>query len=118
MGLAGHEELCGRTVKQIFGVNMSVLEGLGRGASSARPLPRTTRGSLCFGIMQPQRAPVSDLNALRVAERDALREIMDRCHWNVTVAAVQLDMNRRTLHRKLKSHGLHRYAIWNASIDA
>ena len=118
MGLTAHEQLCGRTVQQIFGVSMTVLEGLGRGASTALPLPRTTRGSLCFRVMQPQRAPASDLNALRTAERDALREIMERCRWNVTVAAAQLDMNRRTLHRKLKSHGLHRYAIWNASTDA
>jgi hypothetical protein len=29
-----------------------------------------------------------------------------------------LDMNRRTLHRKLKVHGLHRYATWDAAADS
>lgn len=130
MGLSGHEELCGRTVRQVFGVEMRMLEALGRGASSALPLPQTQRGSLCFGIIQPPLTPASmprigrapraqaaDLNgnALHSAERAALREVMDRCRWNVTLAAAQLAMSRRTLHRKLKAHGLHRYATWDAT---
>jgi len=115
LGLTLHEELCGRTVRQLFGADMALLAGLGREATMARPLPLTARGSLCFGIMQP---PVTATpNALRAAERTALREVMDRSRWNVTLAAAQLDMNRRTLHRKLKFHGLHRYAVWEADGD-
>jgi transcriptional regulator of acetoin/glycerol metabolism len=56
----------------------------------------------------------TDANALLDAERTALSEVMDRCHWNVTLAAAQLDMSRRTLHRKLRSHGLQRYTPWDA----
>jgi sigma-54 dependent transcriptional regulator, acetoin dehydrogenase operon transcriptional activator AcoR len=116
LGLPAHAELCSQTVRQVFGVDIAVLEGLGRGAAAALPLPRTTRGSLCFGIIQPPLTPAR--TSLRAAERDALREIMDRCRWNVTLAAAQLDMSRRTLHRKLKIHGLQRYAIWDASAGA
>jgi transcriptional regulator of acetoin/glycerol metabolism len=117
MGLTAHAQLCGHTVQEIFGADMQMLEGLGRGASMARPLPRTARGSLCFGILQPPTAAIPDANALRTAERAALREVMDRYRWNVTLAAAQLDMSRRTLHRKLKDHGLHRYAISDAAIE-
>jgi sigma-54 dependent transcriptional regulator, acetoin dehydrogenase operon transcriptional activator AcoR len=133
MGLSQHDELCGRSVKQVFGVDMHMLEALGRGVASASPLPQTERGSLCFGIIQPPqtaqrpspigrvtRLPTAkvDANALKAAERAALREVMDRCRWNVTLAAAQLEMNRRTLHRKLKAHGLHRYATWDATTGA
>lgn len=128
MGLTQHEDLCGQTVKQVFGVDMQMLESLGRGASAASPLPQTQRGSLCFGIIQPPqgagsapgrtaRPPAAQANALHAAERAALREVMDRCRWNVTLAAAQLEMNRRTLHRKLKVHGLQRYVTWEASTD-
>jgi sigma-54 dependent transcriptional regulator, acetoin dehydrogenase operon transcriptional activator AcoR len=130
MGLAEHEELCGRTVQQVFGVDLPMLEALGRGAASASPLPQTARGSLCFGIIQPPLTAAhtahlggvtpgtaGDANALHSAERAALREVLNRCRWNVTLAAAQLNMNRRTLHRKLKVHGLHRYATWDAAAD-
>lgn len=128
MGLTQHADLCGQTVKQVFGVDMHMLESLGRGAPAASPLPQTQRGSLCFGIIQPPqgagrapgrtaRAPAAQANALHAAERAALREVMDRCRWNVTLAAAQLDMNRRTLHRKLKVHGLQRYVTWEATPD-
>ena len=88
MGLPAHDKLCGRSVKQVFGVDLQMLECLGRGASSAAPLPQTARGSLCFGIIQPPLAwanrgarpagaPDQDANALRAAERAALREVLE-----------------------------------------
>ena len=77
-----------------------------------------------FAIMEPSlagdvaygRQVSSGRNALAEAERRALHEVLDRCRWNVSLAAAQLDMNRRTLHRKLKAHGLRRHATSDTAI--
>jgi two-component system response regulator AtoC len=44
--------------------------------------------------------------ARRAAERDALVEALRRCHENRTRAARLLGVSRRTLHYKLKEHGI------------
>jgi len=54
-------------------------------------------------------------DALAQAERRVLREVLDACRWNVSLAATQLNISRRTLHRKLKLHGMRRHSAWNRS---
>ena len=54
-------------------------------------------------------------DALAQAERKVLREVLEGCRWNVSLAATQLNISRRTLHRKLKAHGMRRYSAWEAS---
>jgi len=42
------------------------------------------------------------------AERDALRRVLENCRWNVSAAAVQLHVSRKTLYRKMLRHGITR----------
>ena len=42
------------------------------------------------------------------AERDALRRVLESCRWNVSAAAVQLHVSRKTLYRKMFRHGITR----------
>ncbi|MGH8132551.1 MAG: sigma-54-dependent Fis family transcriptional regulator [Steroidobacteraceae bacterium] len=49
-------------------------------------------------------------SALSEAERDALRRMLEMCHWNVSAAAARLHISRRTIYRKIHRHGLLRHA--------
>lgn len=114
-----HAELCGQSIEALVGLDLQRLEALARHPEHARPLPQRDSGLLCYGILQTPVAPAISANhaALRSssplarAERETLRELLERCHWNVSHAATQLNISRRTLHRKLKAHGLRRYAV-------
>jgi sigma-54 dependent transcriptional regulator, acetoin dehydrogenase operon transcriptional activator AcoR len=44
------------------------------------------------------------------AERYALRRTLEMCQWNVSAAAAQLHISRRTIYRKIHRHGLRRHA--------
>jgi transcriptional regulator of acetoin/glycerol metabolism len=57
-------------------------------------------------------------DALAQAERKVLREVLESCRWNVSQAATQLNISRRTLHRKLRAHGMRRYSAWNSGDSA
>jgi len=126
LGVPAHDALCGQPVEQVLGLDLPALEGLRADPASARALPQRDRGSLCFGIVQAP--PVSTRclsggsrgvragsmaaaprpDALAQAERKVLREVLEASRWNVSLAAAQLAMSRRTLHRKLKAHGIRR----------
>jgi DNA-binding NtrC family response regulator len=115
-----------------LGLDLSMLETLRGDPASAEPLPQRDRGSLCYGIIQAPQLPgrLSALtgtaattapggvrargDALAQAERKVLREVLESCRWNVSLAATQLNISRRTLHRKLKAHGMRRYCAWEA----
>ncbi|MFI4868362.1 MAG: helix-turn-helix domain-containing protein [Steroidobacterales bacterium] len=124
LGVPAHSGLCGQRVEQVFGLDLATLETLRGEPACAAPLPQRDCGSLCYGIIQPP--PMSGkscaassgaptrVNALAQAERKALREVLERCGWNVSRAATQLNISRRTLHRKLKAHGMRRYSAWDA----
>ena len=43
------------------------------------------------------------LSSLEQAERDAILQNLEKCRWNVTLAARQLNISRNTLYRKMKS---------------
>ncbi|MDD4880623.1 MAG: sigma-54-dependent Fis family transcriptional regulator [Gallionellaceae bacterium] len=45
----------------------------------------------------------ASLGALESAERDAILQSLEKCRWNVTVAAKQLKVSRNTLYRKMKN---------------
>jgi sigma-54 dependent transcriptional regulator, acetoin dehydrogenase operon transcriptional activator AcoR len=49
-------------------------------------------------------------SVLSDAERNALRRILEICHWNVSAAAARLHISRRTIYRKIHRHGLLRHA--------
>ena len=124
LGVPGHSGLCGQRVEQVFGLDLAVLEALQSDPAAAEPLPQRDRGSLCYGIVQPPQLPgkraagttaLPRADALAQAERKVLREVLEGCHWNVSMAATQLNISRRTLHRKLKAHGMRRYSGWNAA---
>jgi len=51
---------------------------------------------------------VPDRELLRDAERKALQALLARHQWNVTRAAAELGLSRKTLHRKLQRHRLER----------
>ena len=48
-------------------------------------------------------------SALTDAEREALRRMLETCHWNVSAAAARLHISRRTIYRKIHRHGLLRH---------
>jgi len=48
-------------------------------------------------------------SALSEAEREALRRMLETCHWNVSAAAARLHISRRTIYRKIHRHGLLRH---------
>jgi sigma-54 dependent transcriptional regulator, acetoin dehydrogenase operon transcriptional activator AcoR len=48
-------------------------------------------------------------SALSDAEREALRRMLEACHWNVSAAAARLHISRRTIYRKIHRHGLLRH---------
>ena len=130
LGVSAHSALCGQPVQQVFGLDLAMLETLRGDPSSAEPLPQRDRGSLCYGILQPPQLPRNTGawagapgaaaarlrgDALAQAERKVLREVLEGCRWNVSQAATQLNISRRTLHRKLKAHGMRRYSAWQAT---
>jgi sigma-54 dependent transcriptional regulator, acetoin dehydrogenase operon transcriptional activator AcoR len=49
-------------------------------------------------------------SVLSDAEREALRRMLENCHWNVSAAAARLHISRRTIYRKIHRHGLLRHA--------
>jgi len=46
---------------------------------------------------------VEALSALATAERDAIVQNLEKCRWNVTLAARHLNISRNTLYRKMKN---------------
>lgn len=119
LGVPTHGGLCGQPIEKVFGLDLGRLAALGSDPASAKPLPQRDCGSLCYGVLQllptsarPAKAvaPPCCPNRLMEAEHSVLRQVVERCGWNVSLAATQLNLSRRTLHRKLKLHGLRRYS--------
>lgn len=46
---------------------------------------------------------VEPLSALATAEHDAIVQTLEKCRWNVTLAARHLNISRNTLYRKMKN---------------
>lgn len=47
-----------------------------------------------------------DRISLESAERQALHQVIEQNHWNVTLVAAQFKISRNTLYRKIKRHGI------------
>jgi len=62
------------------------------------------------GAAADQAAGADGESVLSSAERDALRRMLEACHWNVSAAAARLHISRRTIYRKIHRHGLLRGA--------
>jgi len=65
-----------------------------------------------FSFLQRQPAIFAKPIALREMEKQYIRRILEECGWNVTKAAKVLDINRVTLHKKMK-----RFAIEKKSAN-
>ena len=64
-------------------------------------------------LAEPAEADGDDV--LGDAERDALRRVLENCRWNVSAAAVQLHVSRKTLYRKMFRHGITRRELREAT---
>jgi transcriptional regulator of acetoin/glycerol metabolism len=51
-------------------------------------------------------APEANLNALAIAERDALLSELEEMHWNISRVAKKLGLSRNTLYRRMKRFGI------------
>jgi len=69
-----------------------------------RDLPAELRGS--DAKAQSAAAPRSELNALDMAERDALLRVLEATHWNVSRVAKSLGLSRNTLYRRMHRYGI------------
>ncbi len=59
-----------------------------------------------FSFLQPPTAPFSRTRSLLEMEQEHILRILEECAWNVTKAAGVLDINRVTLHKKIKRYNL------------
>jgi transcriptional regulator of acetoin/glycerol metabolism len=69
-----------------------------------RELPAELRGA--GAKAESAAAPQSELNALDMAERDALLRVLEATHWNVSRAAKSLGLSRNTLYRRMHRYGI------------
>ncbi|HVC02332.1 MAG TPA: sigma-54-dependent Fis family transcriptional regulator [Steroidobacteraceae bacterium] len=53
-----------------------------------------------------RRAATIPANSLQSAERQALLQVIEQLHWNMTMVAEQLKISRNTLYRKIKRHAI------------
>jgi two-component system nitrogen regulation response regulator NtrX len=73
------------------------------------PGGRITIDSIPAEVRRPRPSPSSGLHAVRnAAERDRIREALDRTSWNVSAAARLLDVERTSLHKRMRALGLSR----------
>jgi len=61
-----------------------------------------------FSFLQPPTVPFSRTRSLLEMEQEHIRQILEECAWNVTKAAGILNINRVTLHKKIKRYNLKR----------
>jgi len=61
-----------------------------------------------FSFLQPPTAPFSRTRSLLEMEQEHIRQILEESAWNVTKAAGVLNINRVTLHKKIKRYNLKR----------
>lgn len=112
-----HASLCGLNIELLIGEEIGCLSGLANRA----PEPRLLTRASFFAVVQAPVSPRANKQAsqnnpsgqriegvVEQAERAALLESLTRHDGNVTRAAGELGVSRRTLHRKLRQYKLTR----------
>jgi len=87
-----------RQLRNVLRTTLALREGEEIGI---RDLP----GEIGGANPEPGRKPAATdagMTALESAEREAILKSLEKCRWNVTLAARQLDISRNTLYRKMK----------------
>lgn len=64
------------------------------------------RGPIDFAHLPPAFQAIFQRTKTASAERDTLRRVLQRTHWNKAEAAREMNWSRMTLYRKLSKHGL------------
>jgi len=67
-----------------------------------------TLGKEDFSFLSPAAIRPAGLDSLRDMEKAYIKNVLDDCDWNVTRAAKILNVNRVSLHKMIKRHGLMR----------
>jgi two-component system response regulator HydG len=62
-------------------------------------------------ILKPRNGVVSDVKTLEDIEKAHILRILEECNWNQTRTAEVLDIDRVTLHNKLKKYGWSKTAV-------
>jgi two-component system response regulator HydG len=61
-----------------------------------------------FSFLSSATPPATGSHSLREMERFYIENVLTDCDWNVTKAAKILKVNRVSLHKMIKRHGLMR----------
>jgi transcriptional regulator of acetoin/glycerol metabolism len=69
-----------------------------------------TLGIKDFAFLQSSPAPLFRPQSLQEVEKQHIQQILEEYNWNVTQAAKALEINRVTLHKKIKRFNLERGA--------
>lgn len=95
-------------IRQLRNVLRTCLALCDRKVIDVADLPHEIRGEeRLTGIGSSARNPEKTaMTALEQAERDAIRAQLERCRWNVTLAARGLGISRNTLYRKMRQLGI------------
>lgn len=64
--------------------------------------PEIQKSRQSHPVLEQRQQHESCLNPLKLAERDALLQVLEQAHWNVSTVARQLGVGRNTLYRKLE----------------
>ncbi len=67
-----------------------------------------TLGIKDFAFLQSSPAPLSRPQSLQEVEKQHIQQILEEYNWNVTQASKALEINRVTLHKKIKRFNLER----------
>ena len=63
-----------------------------------------------FAFLQVPRVKIPGAGSLREVEKQHIEQVLQECGWNITRAAEVLDINRVTLHKKIKRLNLQKNA--------
>ncbi|MBL8264958.1 helix-turn-helix domain-containing protein, partial [Steroidobacter sp.] len=116
LGASAHDAICGNDIQQLFGADANHLAHMHR-LHAGEVFPLTWSGSARrgFGKLQLPSAAVGGChteqgwaaeNALTFAESSAIASVLQRCQWNMTRAAKELGIGRKTLYRKIYKYRL------------